>query len=114
MKSKSLIQAGLISMSFLIVMGIFGMVIVRIVPCGYLYCILREDSWLASTDQKQLESKIHVPHKSTEIAPQASSWGHDHVLEDGQKMIRYLIVGAPLEVVVAADGSIDSFYTSYE
>jgi len=54
--------------------------------------------------------RIHLFH-----APVFRPWGRDHVLEDGQRMIRYLIFSKePLDVVYNPDGTIDAIYTSYE
>lgn len=98
----------------MLVASVFVVVIASTLPCGYIYCLLREKFWLASTTKGELESRIHAPYSQKVINPSESSWGGDHVLREGQKMIRYRILGEPLDVVVSAEGTIDTFYTSYE
>ena len=41
-----------------------------------------------------------------EISPEVPGWGSKHKLEEGHRMIRYLIFGKePLDVVYASDGN---------
>ena len=102
------------------VIGVVSLIVLPITmlfftPLSYLYCCMRENAWLSAQDQKQLESRIVAPHEQAEISPSQSSWGRDHQMKSGQRMVQYLIFGKePLDVVYNSDDSIDTIFTSYE
>ena len=70
---------------------------------------------MKATSEEELESRLIAFYSKSSIMPGRSLWGRDHVLEDGQRMIQYLIFAKePLDVVYNSDGTINAIYTSYE
>ena len=96
--------------SILLVAGV-----VHTMPFSYLYCLAREDAWISARTEGELEARLPLFRSETEITPKVPGWGSNHKLEDGDRMIRYLIFGKePLDVVYSSDGTVDAMYTSYE
>ncbi|MFC7339370.1 hypothetical protein ACFQY0_19415 [Haloferula chungangensis] len=89
--------------------------VVHTMPFSYLYCLAREEAWLAAKTEKELVARLPVFRSEVEITPAVPGWGSHHKLREGDRMIRYLIFGKePLDVVYARDGTVDAVYTSYE
>lgn len=100
---------------------IFGVIlalamgVVHTMPVSYLYCLAREDAWLAARTEGELVASLPAFRREREISPEVPGWGSNHKLREGDRMIRYLIFGKePLDVVYASDGTVDAVYTSYE
>jgi hypothetical protein len=84
-------------------------------PLSYLYCVAREDSWLKAKTEQELEQRLFVFYSKKQIQPLESGWGAAHLMREGERMTRYMILGdCPLDVVYANDGAIAAIYTSYE
>ncbi len=82
----------------------------------YLWASYLESKWHpARPDTKEaLESHLSL-YRKYEITPAESSWGRNHVLDRGHRMIRYMILwNAPLDVVYDENNGIVRIYTSYE
>ena len=61
----------------------------------------------------ELESHLAL-YTSRQISPKESGWGRDHSLQQDERMIRYSIIGHPLDVVFRSDDTIVMIYTSYK
>ncbi len=84
-------------------------------PLSYLYCLAREDSWLAAKTEREMEQRLVTFYSKRQIDPAESGWGKAHRLQEGHEMIQYLILGnCPLDVVYSEQGAVVAIYTSYE
>jgi len=105
-------------MSRVFICGVIVMLtmgVVHTMPVSYLYCLMREEAWLAAKTEEELVASLPVFRSEREISPEVPGWGGNHRLRAGDRMIRYLIFGKePLDVVYASDGRVDAVYTSYE
>lgn len=105
-------------MSRVLIFGVIlalAMGVVHTMPVSYLYCLAREEAWMAAKTEGELVASLPVFRSEMEITPAVPGWGSSHKLEEGDRMIRYLIFGKePLDVVYASDGTVDAVYTSYE
>ena len=89
--------------------------VMHTMPISYLYCLAREDAWIAAKTEGELVASLPIFRSEMEITPKVAGWGMNHQMEDGDRMIRYLIFGKePLDVVYASDGRVEAVYTSYE
>lgn len=85
-------------------------------PGHYVWCLMNEGRWMKAQSRSELESRLGF-HDRRVIEPAQSAWGHAHVLQEGETMVRYHILKdptCPLDVVVGPDGSLRAFYASYE
>jgi hypothetical protein len=83
---------------------------------AYLGALAMEYRWTAArpTTKAELEQHLWFYSEHT-ISPSSSSWGWDHRLKDGERMVQYLILGqAPLDVVYDSKDRLQAIYTSYE
>jgi hypothetical protein len=81
----------------------------------YLWALHLEAKWRPADPKTRakLESMLSFYTKS-DILPEQSSWGRDYHLESGERMTRYSLMGAPLDVVYTSSDAIVAIYTSYE
>jgi hypothetical protein len=84
-------------------------------PLSYLYCGIRENSWLAAKTEAELDSRMWAFYTKHSIAPSNSMWGRDYVLKPDERMIQYLIFAKePLDVVFNSKSNVVVAFTSYE
>jgi hypothetical protein len=81
----------------------------------YMWALHLESKWRPANPQtmSDLESKLSGYTKN-DIQPAQSTWGQDHKLGEGDRMTRYSLMGAPLDVVYSAEDRILAIYTTYE
>lgn len=81
----------------------------------YLWALHLESKWRPVNPKTlaELESKLSLYTKK-DISREQSGWGSDHKLRSGERMTRYSLLGAPLDVVFNGDNGIVRIYTSYE
>lgn len=85
-------------------------------PGHYVFCLMNEGRWERSETQAELEATLWF-YTSRQIAPSESSWGHQYVLRDGERMMQYLILKdptCPLDIVYDRNGKVTARFTSYE
>ena len=81
----------------------------------YLWVLHLEKKWTAANPKTRTELESHLAlYTSRQISPKESEWGRDHSLQQDERMIRYSIIGQPLDVVFRSDDTIVMIYTSYE
>lgn len=104
-------------MSYLIALaGIVAFIFITISATPYLWASHLESRWKPARPKtkEHLESHLSL-YRKFDITPTESSWGRHHVLDEGDRMIRYMILwNAPLDVVYDASNNIIRVYTSYE
>ncbi|MEK7949245.1 hypothetical protein [Luteolibacter soli] len=81
----------------------------------YVWALHLESKWRPANPQTKSDLEAKLSGYSTrDIPPAQSEWGHNHKLEPGERMTRYSLLGAPLDVVFTPDDRIVTIYTSYE
>lgn len=81
----------------------------------YMWALHLESRWRPANPQTMLELESMLSgYTKNDILPAQSGWGRDHRLELGERMIRYSLLGAPLDVVFTTEDRIAAIYTSYE
>ena len=96
-------------------LGILTVVLCYTTPLSYIYCTLRENSWLAAKTEAQLDRRMLAFYTKHSIPPSASGWGHDYVLQPGQRMTQYLVFSKePFDVVFDSQSRVVAAFTSYE
>lgn len=95
-------------------LGLFIYITVSATP--YLWAIYLESKWTQAKPTTQAEIETHLSlYRKYEIEPKDSDWGRNHILAEGDRMIRYMILGnAPLDVVYNSSNHIVQIYASYE
>jgi hypothetical protein len=84
-------------------------------PLSYLYCLARENSWLAAKTEAQLDSRMWAFYTKRSIAPSNSMWGWSYTLKPDERMVQYLIFDKePLDVVFDRQSRVVVAFTSYE
>ncbi|HEX7861113.1 MAG TPA: hypothetical protein VF773_12340 [Verrucomicrobiae bacterium] len=84
-------------------------------PLSYMYCLLREESWMAAKTEAQLDRRVFAFYTKQRIPPKDSSWGWNYVLKRGERMIQYMIFGKePFDVVLDEKSQVVAAVTSYE
>ena len=84
-------------------------------PLSYLYCLARENSWLAAKTEAQLDHRMWTFYTKRSIAPSNSMWGRDYVLKPDERMIQYLVFAKePFDVVLDRESNVVVAFTSYE
>jgi hypothetical protein len=81
----------------------------------YMWALHLESKWRPANPQtmSDLEAKLSG-YTKTDIQPTQSAWGQGHKLGEGDRMTRYSLMGAPLDVVYTPDDRIVAIYTTYE
>ena len=81
----------------------------------YMWALHLESKWRPANPQtmSDLESKLSG-YTKTDVQPTQSAWGQGHKLGEGDRMTRYSLMGAPLDVVYSPDDRIVAIYTTYE
>jgi hypothetical protein len=103
-------RAMIFAVSLILAMGVM-----HTMPVSYLYCLARENVWMMAKTESELEASLPIFRSEMEITPKVPGAGSNHQLQEGDRMIRYLIFGKePLDVVYSSDGTVDAMYTSYE
>jgi hypothetical protein len=81
----------------------------------YMWTLHLESKWRPANPQTLLELESMLSgYTKKDILPAQSGWRRDHRLEPGERMIRYSLLGAPLDVVFTREDRIAAIYTSYE
>ncbi len=81
----------------------------------YMWALHLESKWRPANPQTRSELEaVLAGYTKKDILPSQSGWGQDHKLEPGERMIRYSLLGAPLDVVLSNDDRIVAIYTTYE
>ena len=86
-----------------------------VVTGPYMWALHLESKWRPANPQtmSDLESNLSG-YTKTDIQPTQSAWGQGHKLGEGDRMTRYSLMGAPLDVVYSAEDRILAIYTTYE
>jgi hypothetical protein len=82
----------------------------------YFYACYLESQWRAGKPktQEELESYLSL-YREQEIDISQSLWGKHHELQEGERMVQYLIMWRePLDVVYNSSNQIVRIFTSYE
>lgn len=97
------------------VISFFVCVFYSVAMGPYMWALHLESKWRPANPQtmSDLESKLSG-YTKTDIQPTQSAWGQDHKLGEGDRMTRYSLMGAPLDVVYSPDDRIVTIYTTYE
>lgn len=97
------------------VVSFFVCLFYLVVTGPYMWALHLESEWRPANPQtmSDLESKPSGYTKA-DIQPTQSSWGQGHKLGEGDRMTRYSLMGAPLDVVYSPDDRIEAIYTTYE
>ena len=86
-----------------------------IVAGPYLWALHLESKWRPAKPQTQSELEAMLAgYTKKDIPSTVPGWGQDHILKPGERMTRYSLLGAPLDVVFTSDDRIVAIYTSYE
>ena len=81
----------------------------------YVWALHLESKWKPAQPESKSELESHLALYTEErIEPGESGWGANHQLKSGERMIRYSLLGAPLDVVYTSDDRLVAIYTSYE
>lgn len=81
----------------------------------YLWALYLESKWYPANPQTQSELEAMLAgYTKKDIPSTEPGWGQDHILKPGERMTRYSLLGAPLDVVFTSDDRIVAIYTSYE
>ena len=81
----------------------------------YMWALHLESKWRRANPQTRSELEaVLAGYTKKDILPAQSGWGQNHQLKPGEKMTRYSLLGAPLDVVLSADDKIIAIYTTYE
>jgi hypothetical protein len=89
--------------------------VLYLTPASYIYCTLLEQSWIGCKTKSQLERRLLCIYTTRQIDPKDSPWGHEYQLNNGERMIRYLIFNKePLDVVYGSNDEVIVIFTSYE
>ena len=91
-------------------------VILNASTISYLWAGVLEVRWSKADPKTRREMESYLSlYRISEINPFESSWGKLHVMRDGDRMLRYVILwDAPLDVVYDRDDRVQAIYTSYE
>jgi len=103
-------ETGMASIIFLPLV-LFGLVMFG----PYMWALHLESRWRPANPKTlaELESMLSLYTKK-EIVPEQSERGPNYKLEPGEQMIRYSILGQPLDVTFTHDQQIVSIHTAYE
>ena len=101
--------AGVTSMVF------FLMAAYSLLFLPYGWALHLESKWRPANPKSRTELESHLSlYTKRDISPETSAWGRDHKLRPGERMTRYSLLGAPLDVVYTSDDVIVTIYTTYE
>ncbi|MEO5715363.1 MAG: hypothetical protein ABIT37_17930 [Luteolibacter sp.] len=107
------IKGGLTLLGIVLSLGI-TFYLVNVVP--YFWAGHLEAKWTAAHPKTRVEMESYLSLCTMrEIQPAQSGWGRNHPMQDGDKMIQYLLFWTqPLEVVYDKNDRMIASYTSYE
>lgn len=102
--------------SLIAVAGLIAFSYIMVTATPYLWASHLESRWRPARPETKMDLESHLSlYSKYEITPAESSWGRYHVLDEGDRMIRYMILwNAPLDVVYNASNHIVRIFTSYE
>ena len=95
--------------------AIIALALLYATPFSYWYCLERQESWLASKTETELDRRMFAFYTKRSISPSESSRGRDYVLRPNERMVQYLVFGKePFDVVFDSGSSVVAAFTSYE
>lgn len=81
----------------------------------YLWALHLEGKWRAADPKTKADLESHLAlYTARRISPAESAGNGLHPFQPDERMIRYSLLGEPLDVVFRKDDTIAAIYTTYE